>query len=484
MFKLTARPTLPTEPQRFAWFALGQGALWFLLPTLLFTNLPPAAIEGLAWGHAWPLGTHKQPPLQAWLLESAAWLGGRTDAGLYALNAGCLMLAYWAVWRLGCRLLTPALACMGVVALAGCIAIPVAVLTFSPDSVSLPLYALCGLLFWRAFTHDMWRDWLLLGLLAGLGLWGQYRFLLLLLGFAAFLLWEPQARAILNRPKAWVALLVALLVFLPHLNWLLENHWLPFVYARAQTVPDGGWLMSLAGWLRFTGGQLLLVAPVALLCWLARERKAFVWPEMTPGIRYLTVLAWVPFGLLVLKFLLVGGKPADVWSAAHWPFLGLWCAARWGSAWHVNGMARRLAAAVVLVVPLAVLGVMQGFGARHAAFPGRELAQVAERLWTEQGWRSPLTIVLGDNWLGGNVGWYSSTRPQVMYYGTAFYSPGVTHAMVRKQGALVVWNPAQDGEDLPQWALRHGGVGGKTVIRLQHDGQDIPIAMGVLAPQE
>ncbi len=478
-------PTKPNVTRLFWWFALGQGALWFLLPALLSPNLPPDAVEGLAWGHAWPLGTHKYPPLQSWLLEIAAWLGGRTDAGIYALNAGCLVLTYWALWRLGNKLMPSSQACMGVVFMCGCIALPMVALSSSPDIVLLPLFALCGLQFWRSFTLDLWRDWLILGALAGLGLWVKYSFLLMLLSFALFIVWEREARAIVNRTKAWAAVILAVLVFLPHLNWLLENHWLPFVYARAQADRVAGEATGIVTWLRFVGLQLLIMVPVAFICWLARENRAFVWPEKTPGSRYLMVLAWAPFVQMALLALIQGGKPQVMQALALWPFLGLWGAARWGSQWTTNSDARHLVIVLMVSVPL-VLANSTRFGIvpERAAFPRQTLVQQAEILWAQQGWRSPLTIVLGDNRLGGYIAWYSRTRPQLMYYGSAPYSAGVTDAMVRKQGAVVIWDIDRDGEDLPKWALRHGGVGSKITFRIVDNGRGYMVAMGVLAPQE
>ena len=35
-------------------------------------NAPLDVIEGYAWGHEWPLGTYKHPPLQAWILQLCA----------------------------------------------------------------------------------------------------------------------------------------------------------------------------------------------------------------------------------------------------------------------------------------------------------------------------------------------------------------------------------------------------------------------------
>lgn len=480
-------PNQQNVTRHFWWFALGQGALWFLLPLLLFANLPPDAIAGLAWGQAWPLGTYKYPPLHSWLLEIAVWLGGRTDAGIYALGAGCLVLTYWALWRLGKMLLPLAVAHMGVVATCGCLAFGAAIVACRPESVLLPFYALCALLFWRAFTLDLWRDWLLLGVMAGLGLCGKYSFVFMLLSFAVFIVWEPQARAIVNRPKAWMALIVVVLVFLPHLNWLLENHWLPFVYAAAQAKPTDGWFAGLFAWLHDQGIVLLTVAPVVLLCWLARERKAFVWPEMTAGLRYLTVLAWAPFLLHIVTTLLTGSWPHDPWNLALWPFFGLWGAARWGSQWAANIETRHLAIVFMLGVPLTLTnGFPTGLAPEGTTIPNhmQGVAQQAERLWAQQGWRSPLTIVLGDEWLGGNIAWHSKTRPRLMYYGSAFYSPGVTEAMVRKQGALVIWDIHKDGEDIPKWALRHGGVGDIYTFRIFDSGRGVMVSMGVLAPQE
>ena len=46
-------------------------AVWTVLPTLLYPNLPLDLIEALMYGREWQLGYDKLPPLPWWLVQIA-----------------------------------------------------------------------------------------------------------------------------------------------------------------------------------------------------------------------------------------------------------------------------------------------------------------------------------------------------------------------------------------------------------------------------
>jgi 4-amino-4-deoxy-L-arabinose transferase-like glycosyltransferase len=482
----------PAEHTFFWRFALGQAALWTLLPALVFQNLPLDVVEGLVWGHGWPLGTYKHPPLQAWLLELAALLGGRTDVAIYAIGAGCLLLTYLAVWRLGRLLLAPSVALMGVVALSGCFYFATTIPEFNPNVVQMPLYALCGLWFWQAWQHNRWRDWLLLGLTGGLGLYGKYSFALLLASLAVFVVWEPTARRLWRNPRAWAAAALVILVFLPHLWWLQTHDWLPFAYAKSRT-QLAEHMGQLLGWLgAFALNQLLVIAPVGIILWLARRPAGVTAPlpdpTAAPARRYLAALAWTPFCLMLGMALLAGGKPRDMWGMALWPFIGLWLACRWHSSWAENIWARRAVWLVLAVMPLAtlsgaLLGVPLGFRPWRTQFSGQALAAAADKLWQDQNMSQPMRIVLGDAWYGGNIAWYGKNRAQVMLNGNPGHSPWVDPAMVRQQGALVIWDPRHGQTAPPLWATQYGAVSAQTTVILPYGREPVPYALAIIPPQ-
>ena len=72
-------------------------AVWTVLPTLLYANLPLDLIEALTYGREWQLGHDKLPPLPWWLVEIMYRLFG-TDAAYYGLAQLSVILAFVAVW--------------------------------------------------------------------------------------------------------------------------------------------------------------------------------------------------------------------------------------------------------------------------------------------------------------------------------------------------------------------------------------------------
>ena len=82
--------------------ALTQAALWTFIPALFYSAPPGEVPMLLAIGHEFVLGSYLGPPLAFWLGEIAFRIAGAF--GLYALAQACIVLAYWAVFRLGCAI--------------------------------------------------------------------------------------------------------------------------------------------------------------------------------------------------------------------------------------------------------------------------------------------------------------------------------------------------------------------------------------------
>src|SRR5215472_11127858 len=81
----------------FAAFLALHFAVWTLLPTLLYANLPLDLIEALTYGREWQPGYDKLPPLPWWLVEVMYRLFG-VDAAYYALAQAAVVIAFTAVF--------------------------------------------------------------------------------------------------------------------------------------------------------------------------------------------------------------------------------------------------------------------------------------------------------------------------------------------------------------------------------------------------
>lgn len=89
---------------------------------------------------------------------------------------------------------------------------------FSMNSFDLLFWTLAVYLIIVAVKTDKWEEWLLLGVVLGLGLLNKLSVLWLGAGLAAGMLLTPNRRLLMG-PKVWIAAVVALLLFLPHVVW-------------------------------------------------------------------------------------------------------------------------------------------------------------------------------------------------------------------------------------------------------------------------
>src|SRR5579864_4513285 len=78
-----------------------QAAVWTLVPALFYAGPPGNLPAVLAVGHEFQLGTYLGPPLAFWLAELAFRMTDRSLLAVYALSQICVVLTYWAVFRLG-----------------------------------------------------------------------------------------------------------------------------------------------------------------------------------------------------------------------------------------------------------------------------------------------------------------------------------------------------------------------------------------------
>ena len=215
-------------------FAVAHLLLWTIVPTLTSPNAPLDVIEGYVWGHEWLLGTYKHPPMQAWWLETLTLLTNQSSWTHFLASQIAIVIAFWAVWQTGLRILGPVPALLGAMLLEGVIYYNFCSPEFNPDVLQLPFWALIGLFYHRAVKDNRLFDWALLGVWSAGGLYSKYSTLLLLVVLMLLTFARPEGRRRLKNIGPYLAVTVAFLLFLPHLNWLIDNNFLPYTYAESR----------------------------------------------------------------------------------------------------------------------------------------------------------------------------------------------------------------------------------------------------------
>jgi 4-amino-4-deoxy-L-arabinose transferase-like glycosyltransferase len=419
-------------------------------------------IEQLAWGREWQTAYFKHPPLPAWIVESVAAISGRWPPAQYVVGPLASALAMFAIWRLARAMLGEQRALVAVLAQEGVVYFTIFTPEFNHNVVLLPLWSAVGLAGYRACLEPgskrvICARWAWFGALAALGLLGKYTTILLLLPLLLLAVLHPGLRRAWAGVGPWIALVVALMLLLPHLLglWRIDFAplWFPFERAPGAT----HWYDHILNPLLFAVAQFGDIAAallaLALLAWRrpGEERVAAPSVSLSKEQRaYLWTITWAPVGIALAASVLLGLHLKDMWGYPMWCFIGLFLIAEAIGPLTEHGWERFCIAWLVILVTVPIVFVVQhtigGYLLRKPSrwqFPGSELANMVEQRWHTVLGNVPLRIVAGDVWIAGDVAFYGRERPSVFIDADSFKSPWITPDALSRQGAVVIWQEPQ-----------------------------------------
>ena len=463
--------------------------LWTLLPSLLLRNASLDIVEALAWGHEWQLGYDKDPPLWPWITEIAVRWSGKSLWSAYLAAQICVGTVFVSVWQLGRRITTDSEALVGVLLLEGIYYFNFPTPEFNDIVLQMPFAALFGWLLHRALVDDRLVDWALSGLVAGLGLLARYSMGAYIVPMALFVMLQPQARRRLRSPGPWVLMLTSILVFLPHIYWIIENDFISIQYVgrRAPAIAEIDHFLTKL--LSFMGAQAAACIPMLILTGMLWH-----WKNSSPRLQsepqkfnqaYWAALALGPIAFTLSLSLITSRPPRDMWGAPLWCFAGLFVVTMVRPVLSTERL-RSLGRAwlIALLFPALIFVLLQTALPRITGkeygvhFPGKELASEVTDRWhatTDK----PLKYVIGNVWHAGNVAFYSDDRPSTLFAdGDYHFNPWVTQEGLKQFGAVLVWDAKQEGAGIPsRLATRFPGAVLQPVLPLY--GKVVLYSIGV-----
>ena len=458
---------LRSRPALAVWIAaLTQAALWFLVPALFYSGPPGDVPFVLAIGSELQLGTYLGPPLAFWLAEGAFVLTGNRLAGVYLLSQICVVVTYWAVFSLGRLIVGAQHAALAVLMMVGISTFTVPTPEFGPVILTMALWSLILLHYWRAVSEGRRGYWVALAVEIGLLFLTTYAGLLLFGVLALFTAANRRARAAMRSTDPWLASLVAVIVLFPHLLWLSETgEGLMARLARLrspESVVDNfnAWLRQIAYILAAHAGIAVLVSAWMGWPWARREPSPVIVrePVVPFGRQFVFYFATAP-ALAATIVAVLAGWPTPVGGIAPLVVLsGLAIVMLAGDGIELSHQHVVISAwfGLLLLPPvLAVLAVLLlpwfGFDL-NVNKPAREIARYFSESF-ERRTGTPLAIVAGDPRTAALVSLGSPSRPSLFLDATPERTPWVTFDDVKKRGAVVVW-PTADTAGAPPPAIR------------------------------
>jgi 4-amino-4-deoxy-L-arabinose transferase-like glycosyltransferase len=314
---------------------------WAALPLLSGREIPMDNLELLDWGAHPAWGYPKHPPLPAWIIYVFAQVFPATVPMTYGLGALQVGMMLWAAWLLMRQLLGTRTACVGVL-LISCITFYTNRLHFFNHNTAL-LVATAAAVYctWQAarFGRSIW--WIALGLCWGVGLLSKYQMVVTIACNLAFLWTRRSANAAATLRGLLLAGAVAVVLLLPHVEWVV-SHGLPTVhYAEKYVGAEHSLIDRVVRMISFTADQALRLVPLLILLLALRPfTKAVDAPtalerrtdeQLALLRRFLAIHAWGPLVIMNLLGLLFGLRLGMHWGTAFLWLLPLWLVATaWG----------------------------------------------------------------------------------------------------------------------------------------------------------
>ncbi|NBC47986.1 MAG: hypothetical protein GVY22_08345 [Gammaproteobacteria bacterium] len=391
-------------------FLIGGALAYFMLNAILLGLVSSTAewdhAEQLLLAQAWQLGYNSQPPLYTWIVKTLFLLTGPSLAGLLALKALLLtLLAAAVVLASGELKLSPVQQWIAVLGLA---LIPQIVwedqrnFTHTVLAVTLAAWTLLQLL--RLQRAPSIGNYLLLGLLLGLGALSKYNYGLFAAGLGLAALSLPPFRAVLWSARAFLTLGLAGALLLPHLIWV-GGH-LSTAQVGFQKLEMGSGL-GFAGLSELGAGLLASLGALLLLALLVVRpqhiRQHIRQRDTEPGVALL-LRGWIAMLLLALLMILTTGARD---FQEHWLqplsffvplLLACWAEPGAGRGFQVF---RGIALVVLLGVSIALPGQALLANPDRPSRLNLPYAELADQIRAEIG--APEVIVAPSDPLAGNL---------------------------------------------------------------------------------
>ena len=390
--------------------------IWTAIPFFSNKNLPLDTIEALAWGSNLEWGFDKHPPLSAFFPEILYQVFGSQDWAYYLLSQIFIIFSFIVIFKLAREFLkNEVYALLSVFLLEGIYFYNFTTPEFNVNICQIPFWALTVYYFWKSFKDDRIQSWILFGLFAALGVLSKYLFLYLLIGIAIFFILNLKKVKKFNF-KYFIPVAIFLLILTPHLMWLVENDYRTITYGLKRTgLEDKDTLSQLLYPLKFIIVQAGILVPFfALLALILQNFNfKFKFNLRDERLAYLLSVTFLPILLMLLTSLIFGANIRTMWMTPFYLFLGLLFVYIFKSKINLNYLKRFIIAFLFIFIfsPAVYLYVSISKDNKRTDFEGKEIARLVQTKWNKN-FTNKISIVVGDEWLGGNLSYHLQSRPR------------------------------------------------------------------------
>ncbi|MBR1908188.1 glycosyltransferase family 39 protein [bacterium] len=428
------------EKKMFCVFLIIHLVVWTCVG-LIRTVLPTDALEGIYWGSLQDFGTPKHPPLAGWLTY-LAYLPFKSDFCVYLMSQFFIIAGFIYIYRLAKKFLDENSAMLSVIILEGCwvYSYITGYYGFNPDVVLLFTLPAISFYFYDCMSENKAEDWFKMGLIVGISCLNKYQTAFLLL---PMLIWACLfKRDIFKNRFFYFSVILAFLIFLPHLLWLFKYDFFPFLYFEGELTATS-WYNHITAPLLFLAVNISLIASSLIIFALLKKKFnspfKFVENYNKKDFWFLMLLGFVPLVVHLVMGLIEGGTMRPRWGFEFWFLTGIMLFYFFPVKISEQEFKFTLKSAyvVMFIIFLALGGLLSVEQNYRSRYPVAKVFGDLNSVWTEKV-GTPL------NYVGGYIEWtlpltiYGDTHPKTILDTHGYKDPWIDSNDLKKSGAMIV----------------------------------------------
>mgnify|MGYP006419273455 FL=1 len=391
--------------------------LWTLIPSITNNNLPLDTIEALAWGSNLDWGFNKHPPASAFFLEIFYQVFGSNDWAYYLLSQIFVVTTFFIVFNFAEKIFNnKILSLISVFLLEGIYFYNFTTPEFNVNVCQLPFWAACVFYSWKLFNNkeiDL-KDCLWLGLFASIGFLSKYLFIYLLIAIDLLFFYIIFIKKYKKFDfKYLISLEVFIVLLVPHFIWLINNDFVTITYGLARTgLENSNILDYLIYPMTFLIKQIGILIPFFIMSFFLIKRFKFKISLKDKKLLFLIFINLAPIALMFLTSFITGSKIRTMWMTPFYLFFGVLVVYIFQAQINLKRLNKFISAFLILffISPFLYAYISITKKDKRTDYLGKQIAIKTQYAWS-QDHKEPINVVLGNEWLAGNLSYHLESRP-------------------------------------------------------------------------
>jgi len=391
--------------------------LWTLIPSITNNNLPLDTIEALAWGSNLDWGFNKHPPASAFFLEIFYQVFGSNDWAYYLLSQIFVVTTFFIVFNFAEKIFNnKILSLISVFLLEGIYFYNFTTPEFNVNVCQLPFWAACVFYSWKLFNNkeiDL-KDCLWLGLFASIGFLSKYLFIYLLIAIDLLFFYIIFIKKYKKFDfKYLISLEVFIVLLVPHFIWLINNDFVTITYGLARTgLENSSILDHLIYPMTFLIKQIGILIPFFIMLFFLIKRFKFKITFKDKKLLFLIFINLIPITLMFLTSFITGSKIRTMWMTPFYLFFGVLVVYIFQAQINLKRLNKFISAFLILffISPFLYAYISITEKDKRTDYLGKQIAIKTQYAWS-QDHKEPINVVLGNEWLAGNLSYHLESRP-------------------------------------------------------------------------